>query len=59
MVSFHFGLPEPELLAQVKATGAKVFASATTVAEAQWFADHGADAVIAQGWRRVAIAVTS
>ncbi|WP_368172562.1 NAD(P)H-dependent flavin oxidoreductase [Aeromonas sp. R2-1] len=49
VVSFHFGLPEPELLAQVKATGAKVFASATTVAEAQWLADHGADAVIAQG----------
>ncbi len=40
VVSFHFGLPEPELLAQVKATGAKVFASATTVAEAQWLADH-------------------
>ncbi|MGS3186290.1 NAD(P)H-dependent flavin oxidoreductase [Aeromonas taiwanensis] len=49
VVSFHFGLPEPELLAQVKACGAKVFASATTVAEAQWLADHGADAVIAQG----------
>ena len=32
-----------------KATGAKCFTSATTVAEAQWLADHGADAVIAQG----------
>ncbi|MGU5717485.1 NAD(P)H-dependent flavin oxidoreductase [Aeromonas taiwanensis] len=49
VVSFHFGLPEPELLAQVKACGAKVFASATTVAEAQWLATHGADAIIAQG----------
>lgn len=49
VVSFHFGLLEPELLAQVKATGAKVLASATTVAEALWLADHGADAVIAQG----------
>ena len=49
VVSFHFGLPAPELLAQVKATGAKVFASATTVAEAQWLAVHGADAIIAQG----------
>ncbi|TNJ15553.1 NAD(P)H-dependent flavin oxidoreductase [Aeromonas hydrophila] len=49
VVSFHFGLPEPELLARVKASGAKVFASATTVAEARWLADHGADAVIAQG----------
>lgn len=49
VVSFHFGLPEPGLLARVKATGAKVFASATTVAEAQWLARHGADAIIAQG----------
>ena len=49
VVSFHFGLPAPELLALVKATGASVFASATTVAEAQWLAHHGADAIIAQG----------
>ncbi|WP_339011171.1 nitronate monooxygenase [Aeromonas popoffii] len=49
VVSFHFGLPEPSLVARVKATGAKVFASATTVAEAQWLARHGADAIIAQG----------
>ena len=32
VVSFHFGLPEPELLARVKASGAKVLSSATTVA---------------------------
>ncbi|QXB55268.1 nitronate monooxygenase family protein [Aeromonas sp. FDAARGOS 1415] len=49
VVSFHFGLPEPGLLARVKATGAKVFASATTVAEAKWLAARGADAIIAQG----------
>ncbi|WP_421187446.1 NAD(P)H-dependent flavin oxidoreductase [Aeromonas enteropelogenes] len=49
VVSFHFGLPEPELLARVKAMGACVLASATTVAEAQWLARHGADAIIAQG----------
>ena len=49
VASFHFGLPAPELLARVKATGAKVFASATTVAEAKWLARHGADAIIAQG----------
>ncbi|MGL5482770.1 MAG: NAD(P)H-dependent flavin oxidoreductase, partial [Aeromonas veronii] len=49
VVSFHFGLPAPELLARVKAAGAKVFASATTVAEAVWLAHHGADAIIAQG----------
>jgi nitronate monooxygenase len=49
VVSFHFGLPAPELLARVKRTGAKVLSSATTVAEARWLEAHGADAVIAQG----------
>lgn len=49
VVSFHFGLPSQELLAEVKATGAKVLSSATTVAEAIWLEAHGADAIIAQG----------
>ncbi|WP_298232269.1 nitronate monooxygenase [uncultured Azohydromonas sp.] len=49
VVSFHFGLPAPELLARVKAWGAKVLSSATTVEEAVWLEAHGADAVIAQG----------
>ncbi|HEY5636102.1 MAG TPA: nitronate monooxygenase [Burkholderiales bacterium] len=49
VVSFHFGLPAPELLARVKRLGAKVLGSATTVAEARWLEAHGADAVIAQG----------
>ena len=49
VVSFHFGLPDAALLARVKACGAKVISSATTVAEAEWLAAHGADAVIAQG----------
>lgn len=49
VVSFHFGLPEPGVLTRVKTTGAKIFASATTVAEARWLADNGADAIIAQG----------
>lgn len=48
-VSFHFGLPEAALLARVRATGATVLASATTVAEARWLAARGVDAVIAQG----------
>ncbi|QRG05592.1 nitronate monooxygenase [Xanthobacter dioxanivorans] len=50
VVSFHFGLPPADLLARVKATGAKVLSSATTVAEARWLAAHGCDAVIAQGF---------
>jgi nitronate monooxygenase len=49
VVSFHFGLPSPALLARVKRTGAVVLSSATTVAEGVWLQAHGADAVIAQG----------
>ncbi|MES2464340.1 MAG: nitronate monooxygenase, partial [Armatimonadota bacterium] len=48
-VSFHFGLPAPDLVARVKATGAKILASATTVDEARWLEANGADAIIAQG----------
>jgi nitronate monooxygenase len=49
VVSFHFGLPAPELLARVKAWGSVVLSSATTVAEGRWLQALGADAVIAQG----------
>jgi len=49
VVSFHFGLPGPALLARVKAAGARILASATTVREAQWLAAQGVDAIIAQG----------
>jgi nitronate monooxygenase len=49
VVSFHFGLPEPGLLARVKATGAKILSSATTVAEARWLEERGVDAIVAMG----------
>jgi nitronate monooxygenase len=49
VVSFHFGLPALDLVARVKACGAIVIASATTVAEARWLEARGVDAVIAQG----------
>ncbi|MBS0598350.1 MAG: nitronate monooxygenase, partial [Proteobacteria bacterium] len=49
VVSFHYGLPAPELLARVKSWGAFVLSSATTVREALWLEEHGADAIIAQG----------
>lgn len=49
VVSFHFGLPAPNLVERVKVTGAKIIASATTVAEARWLAAQGCDAVIAMG----------
>jgi len=50
VVSFHFGLPEPALLARVKEAGSVVLGSATTVAEARWLEARGVDAVIAQGF---------
>jgi nitronate monooxygenase len=50
VVSFHFGLPAPELLRRVKAHGCVVIASATSAAEARWLEDNGCDAVIAQGY---------
>ena len=49
VVSFHFGLPSPDLMARVKSWGSLVMSSATTVGEALWLQAHGADAVIAQG----------
>ena len=49
VVSFHFGLPSPELLAHVKSWGATVTSSATTLDEARWLEAHGADVIIAQG----------
>jgi nitronate monooxygenase len=50
VVSFHFGLPEKSLVQRVKATGAKIISSATTVAEAVWLEKNGVDAVIAMGF---------
>jgi nitronate monooxygenase len=50
VVSFHFGLPAPALLARVKAAGCRVMSSATTVEEALWLEAGGVDAIIAQGY---------
>lgn len=49
VVSFHFGLPAPNLLARVKGWGSLVWSSATTVQEALWLQAQGVDAIIAQG----------
>lgn len=49
VVSFHFGLPEAALVERVKAAGARILSTATTVAEARWLAERGCDAIIAQG----------
>lgn len=49
VVSFHFGLPAPDLLARVKSYGAVIMSSATTIEEARWLEYNGADIIIAQG----------
>ena len=49
VVSFHFGLPSPDLLDRVKKLGSVILSSATTVDEAIWLEKHGVDVVIAQG----------
>jgi len=49
VVSFHFGLPAPDLLVRVRSWGAKILSSATTVDEARWLEARGVDAIIAQG----------
>lgn len=49
VVSFHFGLPKAAWVQQLKAWGIQIWSSATTVQEAQWLAQNGANAIIAQG----------
>jgi nitronate monooxygenase len=50
VVSFHFGLPDKNLLLRVRKTGAKILSTATSVEEAHWLEDQGCDAIIAQGF---------
>ena len=49
VVSFHFGLPEPEVVNAIKSAGIFIISSATTVAEARMLEGRGVDAIIAQG----------
>lgn len=49
VVSFHFGLPNRDWIDEIKSWGGQIWSSATTLEEAQWLAEHGVDAVIAQG----------
>jgi nitronate monooxygenase len=50
VVSFHFGLPEKALVARVRASGARILSTATTVQEARWLEMEGCDAIVAQGF---------
>jgi nitronate monooxygenase len=47
--SFTMGIPEPTMISAFRASGARVFGTATNVAEARQLADAGVDAVVAQG----------
>ena len=49
VVSFHFGLPEPEVILALRSAGICILSSATTVAEARLLEQRGVDAIIAQG----------
>lgn len=50
VVSFHFGLPRPDAVAAFKARGCLLFASATSLAEAEACVAAGMDAIVAQGF---------
>ena len=50
VVSFHFGLPPEAMMQRVRAAGARIISSGTTVAEARWLEARGVDAVIATGF---------
>lgn len=50
LVSFHFGLPRADQIQALRAVGAVLAATATSLAEAQAIRAAGLDAVIAQGW---------
>lgn len=50
LVSFHFGLPRADQLAALRASGALLAGSATSLAEGQAIRDAGLDAIIAQGY---------
>jgi nitronate monooxygenase len=50
VISFHFGLPDENLLLRIRRAGAKILSTATSVDEARWLEDQGCDAIIAQGF---------
>ena len=49
VISFHFGLPTRDLIDRLKLWGTTILSSATTLEEALWLQENGADMIIAQG----------
>jgi nitronate monooxygenase len=50
IVSFHFGMPDAELVRRLKAAGMVLMSSATTSAEARRLVELGADVIVVQGF---------
>jgi len=50
VVSFHFGLPPPDVIRCLKAAGILLLSTATSLAEAEAGVAAGVDAIVAQGW---------
>jgi nitronate monooxygenase len=50
VVSFHFGLPQAQAIARLKAAGIVLFSSATNLDEAEQAVAAGVDAIVAQGY---------
>ena len=50
VVSVHFGLPHPEQIEALRATGIALIATATNLDEARAIEAAGFDAIVAQGW---------
>lgn len=50
VVTFHFGIPEPDTLRKLKEIGICTMGTATNIQEAQIIQDSGIDAVVAQGF---------
>ncbi|WBU52750.1 nitronate monooxygenase family protein [Paracoccus sp. SCSIO 75233] len=51
VVSFHFGLPDPAMIAALRGSGAVLLGSATCLADALKIRDAGLDGIVAQGWQ--------
>ncbi|WP_417277496.1 NAD(P)H-dependent flavin oxidoreductase [Celeribacter sp.] len=49
VVSFHFGLPEPQAVAALRGAGITLLATATNLEEARLIKDAGIDCIVAQG----------
>ncbi len=50
VVSFHFGLPNAEVIAQLRGAGIVLLSSATNLHEAEQAVAAGVDAIVAQGY---------